>query len=138
MSAIASCLTPAIVTNAAAIGAGLGSTALGYAAAGVWGFMNVYHTFTGIIQPIQTVGTGIGAILVAYHHGRVDRKYSIPESLFRAVAYAPLGAFMGYGFAPAVMPLGLAFGIIYIKGGVTIKWDVNGNLTDFKTEALAK
>jgi len=113
--------------------------ASGYAAAGLRGFMKFYHGFTGYLRPAMTVGNAAGGMLIGYYHGRKDRKHSIPVSILRGAAYAPMCAFLGYGLAPAIMPVACAGLIIYLKGDMTIEWDQkSGRIKKFETKGVAE
>ena len=130
MTALAATLTPDIVASAADAACHLGNIGIGYAATGVWGFMSVYHRVTGVLQPTLAIGNAVGAFLLGYHYGRTDRHYSVPVSIVRGVALAPVGAFLGYGLAPAVLPVIATLTVCYLQGNVTIVWDEKkGTLT---------
>ena len=111
--------------------------ALGYASAGFWTFVNVYQGFTNFLQIPWTVISTIGSFGVGYYAGRTKHGLSIPASIARGLMYAPLGGWMTYGLAPAVMPLACAGLILYLKGDMKITLSADGTLETFETEGIA-
>jgi hypothetical protein len=129
MTVVASACLP--IADTAAIASDAVSLASGYAAAGFWVIANVYQGFTNTIQLPWAVSSALGGVLVGYEAGRTRHGHSIFVSLARGLLYAPVGAWLAYGLAPAVMPVAFA-GLI-----MTIRWDKNGALKEFSTQGVA-
>jgi hypothetical protein len=136
MTAIVSACPP--IADTAAVAWDAAVLASGYAAAGFWAGASVYQGFTNTIQIPWAAGSAPGGVLVGYHAGRTKHGHSIPVSLARGLLYAPVGAWLAYGFAPAVMPVAFAGLIIYLKGDMTIRWDKDGTLKEFSTQGVAE